>query len=54
MDFEMTPRAAEWRDRLWSFFNREVLPRHREWTRHVVELDEPAPFMPARSSAARS
>ncbi|MCC0006087.1 MAG: acyl-CoA dehydrogenase family protein [Methylobacteriaceae bacterium] len=54
MDFEMTPRAAEWRDRLWSFFNREVLPRHREWTRHVVELDEPAPFMPALQAKARA
>lgn len=54
MDFELTPRAMEWRDRLLSFFNREVLPLHQEWTRHVVELDEPAPFMPALQAKARA
>ncbi len=54
MDFELSPRAREWRDRLQAFFDAEVLPRHREWVSHVVERGEPAPFMPALRAKARA
>lgn len=54
MDFDLSPRAAQWRDRLQGFFDAEVLPRHREWTEHVVRRSEPAPFMPELRRKARA
>src|SRR5687767_8643747 len=54
MDFNPSPRAAEWREYLQNFFDAEVLPRHREWTEHVVRRGEPAPFMPELRRKARA
>jgi acyl-CoA dehydrogenase len=31
MDFDFSPRAAEVADRAETFFQREILPRHRDW-----------------------
>jgi acyl-CoA dehydrogenase len=54
MDFNPSPRAAEWREYLQNFFDAEVLPRHREWTEHVVRRGKPAPFMPELRRKARA
>ena len=54
MDFDLSPRARDWRDRLQGFFDREVLPRHRSWVEHVVRRREPAPFMAALQAKARA
>lgn len=54
MDFEPSLRAREWRERVQTFFDGEVLPRHREWFEHVVRRGEPAPFLPALQSSARA
>ena len=54
MDFELPPRARDLRDRLESFFNTEVLPRHREWHGHAVLRREPVPFMGELRAKART
>jgi acyl-CoA dehydrogenase len=54
MNFDLSPRAEEWRERLQAFFDAEVLPRHAEWTEHVVRRGEPAPFMPELRRKARA
>lgn len=36
-----------------SFFDGEILPRHRDWVEHVVRRREPAPFLPALQAKAR-
>ena len=54
MNFDLSPRAIEWRDRLQAFFDAEILPRNREWHEHVVKRGEPAPFMPALQAKARA
>src|ERR1043165_7293718 len=36
MDFDLSERSREWRDRLQTFFEREVLPRHRDWAHEVA------------------
>jgi len=53
MDFEHSEKARTWRDRLQAFLEAEVVPRHREWHAHVVERDQPAPFMAALQARAR-
>ena len=54
MNFELSPQAAQWRDRMQAFFDTEILPRNREWHAHVVKRGEPAPFMPALQAKARA
>jgi acyl-CoA dehydrogenase len=45
MDFNLSAQSEHWRDRLQSFFDREVLPRLRAWLEHAAVKREPAPFM---------
>jgi len=54
MDFEPSQRAREWRERVQSFFEAEVLPRHRDWFEHVVRRGAPAPFLPGLQTKARA
>ena len=54
MDFDNSPRAREWLERLEAFFVAEVLPRHRDWTEHVVRRREPAAFMGELQRKARA
>ena len=54
MDFELSEKGREWRDRVQAFFEAQVLPRNREWHEHVVKRDQPAPFMPELQSNARA
>lgn len=37
-----------------AFFDTEILPRHREWVRHVASSRAPAPFMVALQDKARA
>lgn len=39
---------------LRSFFDREILPRHRDWVGHVAFSREPAPFMAELQAKARA
>jgi acyl-CoA dehydrogenase len=52
MDFDLSERARQWRDRLQAFFDSEVLPRHRDWSREVGASGE-ASFMPELQRTAR-
>ena len=54
MNFDPTPRAREWQERLQLFFDAEILPRNRAWIEHVVRRGEPAPFMPELQAKARA
>ncbi len=54
MNFDLSPRAREWHERLKAFFAAEILPRNREWHQHVVGRGEPAPFMSALQEKARA
>ena len=54
MDFEFTARAREWRERLQTFFDAEVLPRNRDWHEHVVQGGGRAPFMRELQAKARA
>jgi acyl-CoA dehydrogenase len=54
MNFEPSPRAAQWQERVRQFFADEILPRNRLWVEHVVRRGEPAPFMPALQEKARA
>src|SRR5436190_9565582 len=54
MDFDLSPRSEQWRERLQSFFDREVLPRHRAWVEHVAMKREAAPFMDDLQQKARA
>lgn len=54
MDFAFSERSETWRTRLQSFFEREVLPRHRAWLDHVVARGEAAPFMDELQQKARA
>src|SRR5947209_17247822 len=53
MDFDLSERAREWRDRLQTFFDFEVLPRHGDWSREVAVNGE-ATFMPELQRKARA
>jgi len=54
MDFELSARAEQWRGRLQSFFDHEVLPRHRAWLAHTAVSRETAPFMADLQAKARA
>jgi acyl-CoA dehydrogenase len=54
MDFELSARAETWRARLQSFFDTEVLPRHRAWIEHTANGRETAPFMGELQQRARA
>ena len=54
MDFALSLRAADLLDRVQAFFDTEILPRHRLWHHHVVQLGEPAPFMAQLQAKARA
>ena len=54
MDFELSVRSEQWRKRLQSFFDQEVLPRHRAWLGHVAVSREAAPFMADLQAKARA
>lgn len=54
MDFEISPKSAQWRKKLQAFFDREVLPRHRAWVAHVADNREAAPFMGDLQQKART
>ena len=54
MDFNLSAPSEHWRDRLQSFFDREVLPRHRAWLEHAAVKREPAPFMGELQERARA
>ena len=54
MNFDPTPRARQWLERLQQFFDAEILPRNRAWIEHVVRRGEPAPFMPEVRAKARA
>jgi acyl-CoA dehydrogenase len=37
-----------------AFFDKEILPRHRDWVEHVARRREPAPFLPELRAKARA
>jgi acyl-CoA dehydrogenase len=54
MDFDLSPEAEQWRNKLQAFFDAEVLPRHRAWVEHVTESREAPPFMTDLQQKARA
>jgi acyl-CoA dehydrogenase len=54
MDFGLSARSEQWRQRLQSFFDHELLPRHRAWIEHTAVRRESAPFMDELQKKARS
>src|SRR6202162_6293905 len=54
MDFELSARAEQWRKRLQSFFDHEVLPRHRGWVEHTAHSRDAPPFMGELQAKARA
>ena len=54
MDFELSGPSETWRGRLQSFFDREVLPRHRAWVEHAASSRETPPFMADLQTKARA
>jgi len=54
MDFELSGRSEQWRNKLQAFFEAEVLPRHRAWLEHVAGKGEAAPFMGELQQKARA
>jgi acyl-CoA dehydrogenase len=53
MDFGLSDRAEQWRERLQAFFDLEVLPRHRAWIEHARRR-EAAPFIGELQQKARA
>ena len=53
MDFEPSARSEQWRRKLQSFFDSEVLPRHRAWLEHTAKR-EAVPFMGELQQKARA
>lgn len=49
MNFDLSPRAQEWRGRVQAFFDAGILPRNHDWHEHVVRRVEPAPWSVAAS-----
>lgn len=41
-------------DAVQAFFDGEILPRHRDWARHVAASDRPAPFLADLQAKARA
>lgn len=54
MDFDLSERSEHWRSRLQAFFDREVLPRHRDWLGHVAVSTGTPPFMTGLQHKARA
>jgi acyl-CoA dehydrogenase len=54
MDFGLSARSEQWLQRLQSFFDQELLPRHRAWIEHTAVRRESAPFMDELQKKARS
>src|SRR5665213_3567040 len=54
MDFERSEKAAYWRQLLQSFFDAEVLPRHRAWLAHAANHRDAPPFMGELQQKARA
>ncbi len=54
MDFDLSERSEHWRKRLQSFFDQEVLPRHRDWLEHAAASRETPPFMAELQHKARA
>ena len=53
MEFDLSERSEAWRTKLQSFFDREVLPRHRAWLEHVAVSRETPLFMAELQQKAR-
>ncbi len=53
MDFGLSEKSEFWRQRLQSFFDAEVLPRHRDWLAHAAEHRDAPPFMAELQGKAR-
>jgi acyl-CoA dehydrogenase len=54
MDFDLSERSEQWRKRLQSFFDQEVLPRHRAWLAHAADHRDAPPFMGDLQQKARA
>jgi acyl-CoA dehydrogenase len=54
MDFELSGRSEQWRQKLQAFFDQEVLPRHRAWLEHTAVSRETPPFMRELQQKARA
>jgi acyl-CoA dehydrogenase len=54
MDFDLSEKSEHWRQRLQSFFDQEVLPRHRDWLAHAANHRDAPPFMSELQHKARS
>jgi acyl-CoA dehydrogenase len=54
MDFDLSERSEQWRTRLQSFFDQEVLPRHRAWLAHAAHHRDAPPFMGELQQKART
>ena len=54
MDFELSEKSEFWRQKLQSFFEREVLPRHRNWLAHAAGHRDAPPFMADLQNKART
>jgi len=53
MEFDLSESSLQWRDRLQAFFDKEVLPRHRDWALEVAASGM-ASFMPELQRKARA
>src|SRR6201995_615328 len=53
MEFDLSENSLQWRDRLQAFFDKEVLPRHRD-SAHEVTASGTASFMPELQRKARA
>ena len=53
MHFEPTGRARDIRNEVAGFFEREVMPRHRDWVQQVMREGGEADFLPALRTRAR-
>ena len=54
MDFDLSATSEAWRGRLQSFFDREVLPRHRAWVEQTASSRQTPPFMADLRAKARA
>jgi acyl-CoA dehydrogenase len=54
MDFDLSGRSEQWRQRLQAFFDQEVLPRHRAWIEHTAISRDAPPFMADLQAKARA
>ena len=54
MDFDLSERSEQWRQVLQTFFDREVLPRHRAWLAHTATSGRTPPFICELQAKARA